>query len=57
MRGPKAKLKLKVKIEGTIENKSCSAIQIDPKNVFELYINPKISPWGPKMVKKDPKIR
>ena len=24
-------------IEGSIENKSCSAIQIDPKKVFEIY--------------------
>ena len=34
---PKIKSKSKVRIEGTIENKSCSAIQIDPKNVFEPY--------------------
>ena len=44
-------------IEGSIENKSCSAIQIDTKNVFELFINPQISPLGPQMAKKDPQIR
>ena len=27
--------KLKVRIKGSIENKSCSAIESDPKNVFE----------------------
>ena len=51
------KEQLKVRIEWSIENKSCSAIQIDPKNVFETYPNPKISLLGPQKAKKNPKIR
>ena len=32
---PKFGQNQRVRIGGSIENKSCSAIQIDPKNVFE----------------------
>ena len=44
------------KIEGIIEYKSCSAIQIDPNNIFECYPNPHISPLGPETVKRTPKL-
>ena len=37
--------KLKVRIEGSIENKSCSAMPADPKNVFEPC---SLAHWGPK---------
>ena len=41
----------------SIENESYSAIQIDPKNIFEHYPSPEISSLGPQKAKKDPKIR
>ena len=53
--GPIIESKFKVKIEGIIENKSCSAIQVDSKNVFEYYPNPKIRPFGPNKAKKTQK--
>ena len=43
----KIKWKSKVRIEGNIENKSCSTPCVDPKPVFDLYSNPKNSPLGP----------
>ena len=48
---PKNRSKFKAKIEGTIENKSCSAIQIDPKKVYEFYSTPIVAHWGPKQQK------
>ena len=44
----KIRLNSKGKLEGSIENKSCSATPEDPKNVFEPYPNPKNNPLGPK---------
>ena len=43
---PKIKSKLKVWIEGTIENKCCSTKWVDPKTVFEPYPDPKNSWLG-----------
>ena len=43
---PKIRSKFKVKTEGSIENKSCSATHINSKKVFE-HNSPKISPLGP----------
>ena len=45
--------KSKVGNEGSIENRICSAIEIDPKNNFEPYANQKIEPiWGQKRTQK-----
>ena len=52
---PKIKSKSKVRVEGTIENKSCSTTWVDPKIVFEPYPDQKNSPLGPQKVKNDPK--
>ena len=59
--------KSKFRIGGTIENKSCSTIWVDPKTVFEPYPNlknsplgnpkPKNSPLVPQKVKNYPKIK
>ena len=54
---PKIKSKSKVRIEGTIENKSCSTTLVDPKKVIESFSNPKYSPLGPQKVKNDPPIK
>ena len=54
---PKIKSKSKVRIEENIENKSCSTICVDPKTVFEPYLDPKNSTFGPKKVKKNSKIK
>ena len=54
---PKIKYKSKVRIEETIENKSCSTTWVDPKTVLELYPDPKNSSLGPKKVKNEPKIK
>ena len=53
----KIKSKSKVRIEGTIENESCSTTRVDPKPVFEPYPDPKNSPLGPKKIKNDLKIK
>ena len=42
-------------MERNKENESCSTTLLDPKTVFELFPNPKISPLGPQKVKNDPK--
>ena len=47
--------KLKVRIEVTVENKSCSTSCSDPKTVFEHYPDPKNRPLGPQKVKSDHK--
>ena len=47
------KSKLKVRIEGTIENKSCSTTRVDPKTVFNHYPGPKNRPLGPQKAKND----
>ena len=49
--------KSKVRVEGTIENKSCSTTWVDPKKVFESFPKPKNSPLGHQKVKNDPKIK
>ena len=54
---PKSKSNSNIIIEGIIENESCSSALIDPKTVFELYIEPKNSPLGSKKFKDDPKIK
>ena len=41
---PKIKSKLNVKIEGNIENESCSTTWVDPKTIVEPYPNPKKQP-------------
>ena len=49
------KSKSNAKIEGNIENESCSTTQVDLKTAFEPFPNPKNSPLGPQKVKNDPK--
>ena len=41
---PKIKSNSNVRIQGIIENESCSATWVDPKTVFEPYIEPKNNP-------------
>ena len=48
---------MKIRIEGTIENKSCSTTWVDLKTVFEPYPEPKDSPLGPQKIKNDCKIK
>ena len=43
---PKIKSKSNVRIEGNIENESCSTTRVDPKTVVEPYSNPQASPLG-----------
>ena len=50
---PKINSISKVRIEGTIENKSCSTTWVDPKVVFEPNYDPKNSPLS----KNDPKTK
>ena len=54
---PKIQLNLKVKIEGILENKSCSTIWVDPKIIFKPNSNSENSPLGPPKAKNDPKIK
>ena len=51
------KLESKVRIEGTIENESCSTTRVDPKIVFKPNLHPKYSLLGPQKAKKYPKIK
>ena len=51
---PKIKLNSKVRIEGIVENKSCSTTRIDGKTDFEPYPEPKNRPLGPQNIKSDP---
>ena len=44
---PKIKSKSKVRNAGNIENEKSSATLVDPKTVYELYLGPKDSPYGP----------
>ena len=53
---PKVKSKSKVRIEGTIENKSCSTTWVDPKTVFEPYPDPKKTFGAQKCKKMTPKL-
>ena len=50
---PKIKLNLKVRIKENIENTT----SVDPKIVYESYLDPNKSPLGPQKVKNDPKIK
>ena len=54
---PQKKSKSKVRIEVTIENKSCSITGTDPKISFEPYPDPKNSPLGSQIVPNYPKVR
>ena len=53
---PQLKSKLNVRIEGNMENESCSTTLVDLKTVFEPYPNHKNSPLGPQKVKTTPKL-
>ena len=44
---PQIRSKSKVRIEGSIEDNSCSAIWVDQKSIFEPYTNPKVIQCGP----------
>ena len=54
---PKIKSKTNVRIEGNIENESCSTTWVNPKTIFKSYPNPENIPLGPRKVKNDPKIK
>ena len=45
------------KLKKNILNENCSTKWVDPKKLFELFLNPKNSPLGSQKVKKDPKIK
>ena len=51
---PKIKSNSNVRIEGNIENESCSTTGVDPKTVFNRTPTPPKNPLGPKKVKKQP---
>ena len=51
---PKIKPNSNVRIQGIIENESCSTTRVDSKMVFEPNIEPKNRPLGPEKVKNDP---
>ena len=48
--------KSNVRIEGNIENESCSTTQVDLTTVFKPYANPKIAHEGSKKSKLTPKL-
>ena len=50
-KSPKTRSKVKVRIEGYIENGCFSPLRIDPKIDFEPYCNPKYCPLGPQKAK------
>ena len=54
---PEIKSKSNVRIEGYIENESCSTKLVKPKTVVESYSDLQTSPLGPKKDKNDPKIK
>ena len=54
---PKKCQKSNVRIEGHIENESCSTTWVDPKTVVQPYPHSRNSPLGPKKVKNDSKIK
>jgi len=54
---PQIKSKSSVRIEGHIENESCSSTWVDPKTVVEPYSDPQTRPLGPQKDKNDPKIK
>ena len=51
---PKIKSKSNDRIEGNIENESCSTTWVHPKTVIEPYCDPQTSPLGPQKDKKRP---
>ena len=53
---PQIKSNSNVRIQGIIENESCSTTGVYPKTVFEPHIESKNSPLGPQKVKNNPKI-
>ena len=50
---PQNLVKIKVRIEGNIANKSWSTTWVDPKTVFEPYPAYQKSPFGPQKPKKN----
>ena len=57
IKDPKIQSKSNVRIDRNKENVSYSTTRVEPKTVFELFLNPKNSPLGPKKAKNDPKIK
>ena len=55
--GPQIESKSNIRIDGNVQNESCSTKRVDPKTVFEPYPNLKNSPLGPQKYKNDPKIK
>ena len=54
---PNIKSKSNARVEGNIENESCSTTWIDQKTVVKPYSDPQTSPLGPQKDKNDPKIK
>ena len=55
--GPKkSKMTPNARVEGNIENESCSSTWVDPKTVVKPYSNPQTSPIGPHKTKTTPKL-
>ena len=46
-----------VRIEGNIENETCSTTWEDPKTVVKAYFDHRTNPLGPQKDKSDPKIK
>merc|ERR1711873_151295 len=53
---PNIKSKSNARVEGNIENESCSTTKVDPKTVVKPYSNPQTSPLGPHKTKTTPKL-
>ena len=50
-------VKTDTRIDWNIHNESWTTTWVDPKTVFEPFLDPKNSLSGPKKVKNDPKIK
>ena len=53
---PNIKSKSNARVEGNIENESCSTTWVDPKTVVKPYSDPQTSLLGPHKTKTTPKL-
>ena len=54
---PNIKSKSNARVEGNIENESCSTTRVDPKTFVKPYSNPQSSLLGPHKTKMTQKLR
>ena len=54
---PKIKPTINIRIQGNVENKSYSAILVDPKKVLQPHTNPKNITLGPQKGQNNPKLK